>query len=486
MTGRAISHYRILEKLGEGGMGAVWKAEDTRLKRTVALKFIPPQTVQDPEFRERFLREAQAAAALQHPNIATVFELDEDHGFLAMELVEGPSLRDKIRERPLKLNEALHIVSQVSEGLRAAHERGIVHRDIKSGNILLTPEGQAKITDFGLAALADRTRVTKTGAVLGTPGYMAPEQARGEKVDRRADIWALGVVLYEMLAGRLPFRGDSEAAVVHSILNDEPEPLTASRAGLPLEVDRVVGKCLSKDAADRYQHAEDVLVDLQFLGKLPPRASAPGRRSRLRRRIAVAGALFFAGIIAGLCLGLLVGPTPVPNGYGAEVRPFAAESAAETQPAWSPDGESLAYLMEIDGINQVFARSLDSPGATQITKSTASCHPPAWSGDGTRVYYAVAGDLWSSGVTGGEPRLELKEVAYPALSPDGKTLAFVRGSLGAQRVYLASTADLKPQEYARAPFLSTWVAIYRPAFSMDGSRIAVAADRSSGGGAPEL
>jgi TolB-like protein len=283
MTGQTISHYRILEKLGEGGMGVVWKAEDTRLRRTVALKLLPSYAVQDPEFHERFVREAQAAAALQHSNIATVFELDEEHGFFAMELVEGPSLREKIKERPLKLNEALRIATEVADGLQAAHEKGIVHRDIKSGNILLTPEGKAKITDFGLAALVDRTRVTKTGAALGTPGYMAPEQARGEKVDRRADIWALGVVLYEMLAGRLPFRGDSEAAVVHSILHEEPEPVTALRAGLPPQLDSVLAKTLAKNPDDRYHHVDDLLVDLRHLSASAPLAVAPRRLAFSRR-----------------------------------------------------------------------------------------------------------------------------------------------------------------------------------------------------------
>ncbi len=263
LVGRRISHYEILAKLGEGGMGVVYKAEDTKLRRTVALKFLPAHAVEDPEFRQRFVREAQSAASLDHPNIATVFELDEEHGFLAMELVPGPSLKDRIRERPLKLKDALRIAGQVGEGLRVAHQHGVVHRDINSGNILLTPEGQAKITDFGLATLVDRSRVTKTGAALGTPGYMAPEQARGEKVDGRADLWALGVVLYEMLSGRLPFGGDSDAAIVHSIVHDEAEPLTAQRAGLPIDADRIVATCLAKEPGERYQHIDDLLVDLR-------------------------------------------------------------------------------------------------------------------------------------------------------------------------------------------------------------------------------
>jgi serine/threonine protein kinase len=260
MTGEIISHYRILDKLGEGGMGVVYKAEDLQLGRTVALKFLHAG-----EDTTRLLREAQAAASLMHPNLCAIFEVDSGRGFLAMELVEGSSLSRKIEERPLKLDEALRLASEIGAGLAAAHEKGIVHRDIKAGNILLTPSGQPKITDFGLALLAGRSRITRSAATVGTPSYMAPEQARGETVDRRADIWSLGIVLYEMVAGRLPFKGDSESAVIHSILHDDPEPLTALRSGLPIDLDRIVGKCLAKDPAERYQHAEDFLVDLRAL-----------------------------------------------------------------------------------------------------------------------------------------------------------------------------------------------------------------------------
>ena len=304
IAGQILGHHRMLGRLGEGGMGVVFKAEDLKLKRTVALKFLPSHAVEDPEFKQRFLREAQAAAALHHPHICTIFELNEEHGFLAMELIEGGGLNDRIRQRPLKLGEALRIASEVAEGLKAAHEKGIVHRDIKSGNILLTPDGQAKITDFGLATLNDRTRITKTGVALGTPGYMAPEQARGETVDRRADIWALGVVLYEMLSGRLPFQADSEAAVVHSILHDEPEPLTAQRAGLPLELDRIVSKCLAKHTEERYQHVDDFLVDVRRLAASTSSARSSGTGPataaipRTRHRLYVAGAA-----LGGLLLG---------------------------------------------------------------------------------------------------------------------------------------------------------------------------------------
>ena len=269
MIGQTISHYKITEKLGEGGMGVVYKAEDTKLRRVVALKFLRAELIEDPEHRERFLREAQAAAALDHPNICTIHEIDEDAGrtFLAMAFIEGLTVKDKIAQRPLKLDQALDIAVQTAQGLQAAHEKGIVHRDIKGANIMVTPPGQVKIMDFGLAQLAERSKLTETTTILGTPSYMSPEQARGEKTDRRADLWSLGVVLYEMIAGRLPFVGERQEAVLYGITNEEPEPVTAQRAGLPMELEWIIGKALAKDRNERYQHAEDVLVDLRSLQK---------------------------------------------------------------------------------------------------------------------------------------------------------------------------------------------------------------------------
>ena len=269
MIGKTISHYRISERLGQGGMGVVYKAEDTRLKRTVALKFLSPFALGSAEEKTRFVHEAQAAAALDHPNICTVHEIDEAEGqtFIAMAYIEGQSLKAKIESGPLKIDEALDIAIQVAEGLQAAHEKGIVHRDIKSANIMITTKGQAKITDFGLAKLAGRSRVTKEGMTVGTIAYMSPEQGRGEEVDQRTDIWSLGVVLYEMVTGQLPFKGVYEQAVVYSILNEAPEPITGLRTGVPMELERIVLKALAKEPAERYQHADELLTDLRKLKK---------------------------------------------------------------------------------------------------------------------------------------------------------------------------------------------------------------------------
>jgi serine/threonine protein kinase len=258
--GQTISHYRVLSKLGEGGMGVVYKAEDVKLKRAVALKFLPSQAG---ESRERFLREAQAAASLNHPNICTIHEIDEEHGFIAMEFIEGPSVKEKIEARPLPLDEALHIAAQACTGLQAAHEKGIVHRDIKPANLMLTAEGQVKVMDFGLAQIGERTRITKTGSSIGTPAYMSPEQTLGQGADRRTDIWSIGVVLFEMLTGRLPFAGESDQPISFGIVHTQPEPVTALRSGLPVELDRIVAKALAKSPEDRYQNIADLIVDLR-------------------------------------------------------------------------------------------------------------------------------------------------------------------------------------------------------------------------------
>jgi serine/threonine protein kinase/tetratricopeptide (TPR) repeat protein len=265
MIGQTVSHYKILEKLGEGGMGVVYRAEDTKLKRTVALKFLPPELTKDPEAKKRFIQEAQAASALDHSNICTVHEIDETPDgqmFICMSCYEGKTLKEKISKGPLKLEEAVILAVQIARGLAKAHGQGIVHRDIKPANIFVTEEGQVKIFDFGIAKLAGQTRLTKADSTVGTIAYMSPEQTRGEDVDQRTDIWALGIVLYEMVTGKLPFQGEHEQAVVYSIVNEEPEPLTSLRTGVPMEFEGIVGKCLAKSPAERYQHADELIVDL--------------------------------------------------------------------------------------------------------------------------------------------------------------------------------------------------------------------------------
>jgi len=267
LIGRTISHYEIIEKLGEGGMGVVYRARDTRLGREVALKFLPAGLAGDEQSRERLMREARAAAALSHPNICTIHEVDEFDGqpFIAMECVEGRSLKQQLADGPLGLDDAVRYAAQMAGALAEAHGKGIVHRDVKPANVMITPNGEAKIMDFGLAKAADRTLLTREGTTLGTVAYMSPEQARGETVDHRTDIWSLGVVLYEMAAGRRPFGGEYDQAVIYSILNREPESLSAMRSDVPGGLERIVMKALSKDAGERQQSMRDVRDALESL-----------------------------------------------------------------------------------------------------------------------------------------------------------------------------------------------------------------------------
>jgi non-specific serine/threonine protein kinase len=263
VIGKTISHFRILEKLGEGGMGVVYKAEDTRLHRTVALKFISRALLGSDRAVARFSREAQAAAACEHPNVCTVYEVgDSDEGtFIAMAFVDGRTLKEQLSQGPLCHSEAADIAIQVARGLRAAHGRGIIHRDIKPGNIMITPTGLVKIMDFGLARPPDADEITGSGTAVGTVGYMSPEQARGEKADQRTDIWSLGVVLYEMLVGQRPFKGQNSQAVLYSILNESPEPM----ADVSPRLKEVVSRALSKAVGRRYETADEMLEDLRAL-----------------------------------------------------------------------------------------------------------------------------------------------------------------------------------------------------------------------------
>jgi tetratricopeptide (TPR) repeat protein/predicted Ser/Thr protein kinase len=265
MIGKTISHYKILEKLGEGGMGVVYKAEDTKLKRTVALKFLPPHISESGEEKERFIHEAQSASALNHPNITTIHEIDEFEGqmFIVMEYCEGKTLKQIIEKEPLSIKKVLDIGIQICEGLTAAHKKEIVHRDIKSDNIMITKEGQVKIMDFGLAKLKGATKLTKTRSTLGTLAYMSPEQAQGEEVDSRSDIFSSGIVLYELLTGKLPFEGEHQAAIVYSIINEEPQQVVRYNNKVSAELERIVFKALAKDREERYQHSDDLLADLR-------------------------------------------------------------------------------------------------------------------------------------------------------------------------------------------------------------------------------
>ena len=276
MIGTTISHYRILEKLGEGGMGVVYKAQDTKLNRTVALKFLPAQVSGSDQDKARFLQEAQAAAGLNHPNICTIHGIEEADGkhFIVMEFVDGQTLQEK--KSSLSMKQALEIGIQIADGLAAAHEKGIVHRDIKPENIMIRKDGIAQVMDFGLAKLRGASRLTKEGSTVGTAGYMSPEQVQGQETDHRADIFSLGVLLYEMLTGQLPFKGVHETAIAYEIVNVDSPPMSSIKPEIPPELDAIVMECLEKDPNDRTQSAKQVAVDL----KRYKRESSKSRLSR--------------------------------------------------------------------------------------------------------------------------------------------------------------------------------------------------------------
>jgi hypothetical protein len=270
MIGKIVSHYRILEKIGSGGMGEVYLAEDTKLERRVALKFLPAQFSADEEERKRFVHEAKAASALDHPNICTVHEIGETPDgrlFIAMGYYAGKTLKEKIKEGPLPINEAVEIAVQIAEGLKKAHVEDIVHRDLKPANVMLTDEGTAKIVDFGLAKLKGMSRLTKSGTTLGTVAYMSPEQALGKEVDQRSDIWSLGVILYEMLTNKLPFAGEYDQAVLYAVINEEPESIAKLRSDIPDELRIIVRKALAKAPEKRYQTADELLKELKQFHK---------------------------------------------------------------------------------------------------------------------------------------------------------------------------------------------------------------------------
>ncbi|MCH6573926.1 MAG: protein kinase [Bacteroidetes bacterium] len=300
MIGKTISHYKIIEKLGGGGMGVVYKAVDTKLDRTIALKFLPPHLLADKEAEQRFISEAKAASSFDHPNICTIHEIgktDDDQLFIVMAYYQGETLKKKIEKGPIKTEEAIDIVIQVAEGLKRAHNKGIVHRDIKPANIFITNDGIAKILDFGLAKVSTQAQITTMGTTMGTVGYMSPEQTKGEEVDHRTDIWSLGVVLYQMLSGSLPFQGDYEQAIIYSILNEEPTLLKS----LPKDLENILNKALQKNPNDRYNNLNDMLDDLKKLNRTDAHQTTDDKPGRKRKPQA-----FIVSSIVGLILAFML------------------------------------------------------------------------------------------------------------------------------------------------------------------------------------
>ena len=508
MTGQTISHYKILEKLGEGGMGVVYKATDTKLERTVALKFLAADRLEDEEHKARFRREARAAAALDHPNICTVYEIDEAQGqtFLAMPYLEGSTVRQKVKQRPLKLDEALDIAIQAGEGLRAAHAKGIVHRDIKSANLMVSPQGQVKIMDFGLAQAADQSLLTKTETLLGTPVYMSPEQAQRLPTDRRTDIWSLGIVIYEMLIGRTPFEGEREQAVLYGIVQEEPEPITSQRARVPLDLDWVVSKALAKDAGERYQHIDEMLVDLRAVArqvaegsdtarpskrpttKAPREAPARARRRRLTWALGIAAAAV-AVTMAGVALRNFL-PTTEPPLEPLRPVPLTSYPGSEVGSSFSPDGNQIVFLWkrETQEDYDVYVKLIGPGPPLRLTTDPAWDHSAVWSPDGRHIAFLRGHPpamkkmgLYLVPALGGQER-KLAETRMPSTflkgtclnwSPDGRWLAVCDGEDDSPfplSVFLLSV-DTGEMRRLTSPTEGEDVS---PAFSPDGRTLAFA------------
>ncbi len=352
MVGKTVSHYKILEHMGGGGMGVVYKAEDTRLKRTVALKFLPPDLTRDPQAKERFIHEAQAASALQHNNICTVHDVDETSDgslFIVMDLYEGETLKEKIGRGPLQIGEAVDIALQVCRGLTEAHRAGIVHRDIKPANVLVTRNGVAKIVDFGLAKLSGQTMLTAAGSTIGTAAYMSPEQARGETADQRSDIWSTGVVMYEMLAGRHPFAGEYPEAVTYRILNEDPEFVSKLRAEVPAELNRIVDRVLAKDPTRRYQTIEELCADLETFSQEVTgsrrRRAIFSRLGKRQRKIAVRVLPALAVLVA---VGVYFLARPAPGSGPVSIALLPLENlTGEKDQEWFTDGMTDALITSL-------------------------------------------------------------------------------------------------------------------------------------------
>ncbi|HEV8580459.1 MAG TPA: protein kinase [Thermoanaerobaculia bacterium] len=528
--------FEILEPLGGGGMGIVCKARDTRLDRVIALKFLPWELTRDPEAKQRFMQEARAASALEHPNICTILEVGETSDgrlYLAMPCYDGETLRRKIDRGPLAVDEALEIAEQIARGLAKAHRNGIVHRDIKPANLIVTDDGVVKILDFGLAKLAGAVVISQAGSSAGTPAYMSPEQARGEEVDHHTDLWSLGVVLYEMLAGRRPFRGEHEQAVIYSILNERPQPLREIRPEIPPELERLVGRLLARNPAERYPSINEVFADLRALRGEPLTGTMVWRQSRRRRRwwpwAAAAGLILTA--VAVYLLPRLGGPeeaiplqarfTRLTEQAGRELFPslspdgdffvYVREASPQnkniylqrvtgsnpidltpdspvddTQPAFSPDGKLLAFRSTREG-GGIFLM-----GATgeSVRRLTDFGYNPVWSPDGTEVLVATAevfdpvngsppSQIWRVDVATGRRRMVVKANAVqPSWSPHNRRIAYWSIALpGGKREIWTAAAEggraVRVTEPADESYLN-----WNPIWSPDGRYLYFASDRS--------
>lgn len=489
LVGKKVSHYRVLEVIGGGGMGVVYRAEDLKLGRRVALKFLPEELGSDPLALERFSREACAASSLDHPNICTIFEVEEHdwQPFIVMQLLEGQTLRDRLaaaaaEQRALPIAELLDIGIQVSDGLQAAHEKGIVHRDIKPANIFLTSIGPVKILDFGLAKLIGaagqpgsdgcqlgpdgatapqfarsahvNATLTRLGMAMGTAGYMSPEQIRGESLDARSDIFSFGLVLYEMATGQRAFSGESAAAAHDATLNTTPTPIRELNSTLSLQVEKIINKALERDRGRRYQSAAELGRDLQSLQQ------SQVTRSRVSRLMLFSAAAAVVCVTGFLLRSNWQEPRPAKEPI---VRQLTPGPDLEPGIAISPDGKHLAYG---DGAAGVSLLQIDT-GENRLFPNTSSFVPKGWLADGDHLFLVKPSDpgTWIISTIDGTVRKWRDDTIAPLASPDGKKLAFVRNN----EIWVMSAQGEAPQKIVSAD--PQWF-VGNPVWSPTGQRIA--------------
>jgi serine/threonine protein kinase len=481
VIGQTVGHYRIESLLAEGGMGVVYRAIDVHLDRAVAIKVLRPDAVADPERTRRFVREARAASALNHPNIVTIYDIDRSDGvdFIAMEYVPGQALDRLIERGRLREKEVLRYAIQAADALAKAHGAGIIHRDLKPGNIMVTPDGSVKLLDFGVAKLVETafddaapttlqlSTLTQEGTIVGTIAYMSPEQAEGKPIDARSDIFSFGAILYEMVTGRRPFSGDTKLATLTAILHEEPKPITETLKTATREIERIIFRCLRKDLNRRFQHIGDVKVALEDLkeeadsGKTEPPKVASVRDSRRLAPFIVFGLL---AIILAFWLGRRERAAP----SALVLTRLTSDSGLTTEPALSPDGKLVAYASDRSGEGNldIWVQQVPSGEARRLTVDPADDHDPSFSPDSQRIVFRSdrdGGGIFTVSALGGTDRLVARRGQGPRFSPDGNKIVYWVGSRGgytASEIYTMDANGGPPQRvevgvaFAQAPVWS--------------------------------